>query len=848
MVAISNVPELVDKKGGSYFAVAPRLEPGKFTKWKKYDIMESVISCETTKDTWTDLVHSFEVSLRSGLASLRDLKMQITLRPLTLLISMKRDCQENSDDEANERTMSRGFQPKFTPKFIQSTQHAQSSQGEPKSSKPFQSKNKGLVAETFDWDKEEVSDDEEETRVQVLIALADDELFVGKNHALNGVWIDITIKRERSGLGTMKHTKPKTQESSNKNVSGPIIVSNTEPVTPLVPTEVIEGAVAESSQSGKSFIGVSCTICGSSVHSTTDHNDFEHFKRGEKLQATKAIIAPNEQDNPYTEDVEGNNTKTLVPITEILVLEAHQSQDTNHASTSAYHVAQDRWSRYQHIELVNIIGDSNEGMLTRSMALKLTAASVSKCIFTDFLSEIEPKKVSKALKHPGWVDAMQEDLNQFYRNKVWTLVILPCGKIAIGSKWVFKNKKDEHGIVTKNKARLVAQGYSSEEGINYDETFPPVARIEAIKIFLAFATYMNFIVFQIDVKSAFLNGKLKEKIYVKQPPGFESSEFPNYVCKLDKALYGLKEAPRACSLVKTPMVPPNNLGPELAGKRVNETLYRGMIRSLIPPSDDSVARPLKEYLIKFSMMNGKKTLNLDFKTFCTSTGLDYNNGEYVAHPSPKVVKAELAKIVTNPSYLDKTLVLKTPFMQLGEFCSHLGFRTKVQTAYPQDIEGNIQPVVKGSYSPLDEGTHKSQPFPEGTTTNPKDLGGNVQPADKGLPSTVLDEEPSTTPVADLSRIDVKYQADQAQSSRLRYRFLTKNKGKTFSKVESDTQTLLLTTAADAQSLLFSDDDLVESKNDVFEAGDEMDKDLHYTNEEETQSPSPNKEQPESSHA
>ncbi|GKF57880.1 retrovirus-related pol polyprotein from transposon TNT 1-94, partial [Tanacetum coccineum] len=95
-----------------------------------------------------------------------------------------------------------------------------------------------------------------------------------------------------------------------------------------------------------------------------------------------------------------------------------------------------------------------------------------------------------------------------------------------------------------NKARLVAQGFS-QEGINYDETFAPVERMEAIGIFLAFATYMNFKVFQMDVKSAFLNGKLKEEVYVKQPPGFECSEFLDYVCKLDKALYGMKQVPRA---------------------------------------------------------------------------------------------------------------------------------------------------------------------------------------------------------------------------------------------------------------------------------------------------------------
>jgi len=110
--------------------------------------------------------------------------------------------------------------------------------------------------------------------------------------------------------------------------------------------------------------------------------------------------------------------------------------------------------------------------------------------------------------------------------------------------WVFRNKLDEQGIVTRNKARLVVQGYNQEEGIDYEETFALVARIEAIRILIAFATHMEFKLHQMDVKSAFLNGYLKEEVYVMQPPGFENNEFPNFVFKLDKALYGLKQAPR----------------------------------------------------------------------------------------------------------------------------------------------------------------------------------------------------------------------------------------------------------------------------------------------------------------
>ncbi|GKB93097.1 putative ribonuclease H-like domain-containing protein, partial [Tanacetum coccineum] len=130
------------------------------------------------------------------------------------------------------------------------------------------------------------------------------------------------------------------------------------------------------------------------------------------------------------------------------------------------------------------------------------------------------KKISEALEDESWVDAMQEELFQFKIQKVWILVDLPYGKKAIGTKWVFQNKKDERGVVVRNKARLVAQGYRQEEGIDYNEVFAPVARIEAIRIFLAFASYMGFIVYQMDVKSAFLYGTIDEEVYVSQPSGF----------------------------------------------------------------------------------------------------------------------------------------------------------------------------------------------------------------------------------------------------------------------------------------------------------------------------------------
>ncbi|GJW26586.1 putative ribonuclease H-like domain-containing protein [Tanacetum coccineum] len=180
-----------------------------------------------------------------------------------------------------------------------------------------------------------------------------------------------------------------------------------------------------------------------------------------------------------------------------------------------------------------IIGDSRSAVQTKGMTKNISRehAMISyiqkqrrsnhkdfqNCLFSCFLSQQEPTKIAQALDDESWVEAMQEELLQFKIQKVWTLVNLPYGKKAIGTKWVYKNKKYERGIVVKNKARLVAQGYK-QEGIDYDEVFATVARIEAIRLFLAYASFMNFLVYQMNVKSAFLYGNIEEEVYVSQPP------------------------------------------------------------------------------------------------------------------------------------------------------------------------------------------------------------------------------------------------------------------------------------------------------------------------------------------
>jgi hypothetical protein len=140
---------------------------------------------------------------------------------------------------------------------------------------------------------------------------------------------------------------------------------------------------------------------------------------------------------------------------------------------------------------------------------------------------------------------MHEELENFERNQVWILVDPPRDVNAIGTNWVFKNKQVEDGEVVRNKARLVARGYSLVEGLDFGESFALVARLEAIGILLAFAAFKGFKPYQMDVKNVFLNGVIHEEVYVRQPPGFESLKYPDRVYKLLNALYWLKQAPRA---------------------------------------------------------------------------------------------------------------------------------------------------------------------------------------------------------------------------------------------------------------------------------------------------------------
>ncbi|GJX96057.1 retrovirus-related pol polyprotein from transposon TNT 1-94 [Tanacetum coccineum] len=163
------------------------------------------------------------------------------------------------------------------------------------------------------------------------------------------------------------------------------------------------------------------------------------------------------------------------------------------------------------------------------------------CMYALTVSTIEPKNIKEAMADHSWIESMQDELNQFERLQVWELVPRPEGKNIIALKWLWKNKCDAENIVVRNKTRLVAKGYRQEEGIDFEESFAPVARLEAVRMFIAYAAHKNITIFQMDVKTAFLNGPLKEEVYVSQPEGFIDPEFPDHVYRLKKALYYLNK-------------------------------------------------------------------------------------------------------------------------------------------------------------------------------------------------------------------------------------------------------------------------------------------------------------------
>nr|GEV78371.1 hypothetical protein [Tanacetum cinerariifolium] len=258
----------------------------------------------------------------------------------------------------------------------------------------------------------------------------------------------------------------------------------------------------------------------------------------------QSVIIPQdvEEDNIDMEVAHmGNDPLFGVPIPEVTSAQSS-------SMVSPYQIVQpdhlipqytSKWTKDHPLE--NIIGQ-----LSRPDSTRLQLHEQSLFYYYDsFLTSVEPKTYKEALTQSCWIEAMQEELNEFERLEVWELVPRPDKVMVITLKWIYKVKLNELGGILKNKARLVARGYRQEEGINFEESFALVARLEANRIFLAYSAHKNIVVYQMYVKTAFLNGNLREEVYVSQPDGFVDQDNPNHVYKLKKALYGLKQASRA---------------------------------------------------------------------------------------------------------------------------------------------------------------------------------------------------------------------------------------------------------------------------------------------------------------
>ncbi|CAM8950661.1 unnamed protein product [Rhodiola kirilowii] len=265
-------------------------------------------------------------------------------------------------------------------------------------------------------------------------------------------------------------------------------------------------------------------VTDSSVTTTTEDDDVPTHPKQPTVPVEHTEAAPDKESDPSAQDNNETDEDTEVEMAPVpsRVLQPSRTVEKNHPITE-------------------VIGDPTEGMRTRGKQVNFQNLVGFAC----FLSTLEPKNIKEAINDEYWVMAMQEELGEFQRNDVRDLVPRPDGMNIIGTKWSFTNKTDKQGTITRNKSRLVAQGYTQIEGVDFDETFAPVARLEAIRLLLALACHLKFKLFQMDVKSAFLNGLLNEEVYVAQPKGFEDPHHPDHVYRLKKALYGLKQAPRA---------------------------------------------------------------------------------------------------------------------------------------------------------------------------------------------------------------------------------------------------------------------------------------------------------------
>ncbi|GJR15448.1 putative ribonuclease H-like domain-containing protein [Tanacetum coccineum] len=364
-----------------------------------------------------------------------------------------------------------------------------------------------------------------------------------------------------------------------------------------------------------------------SISASSSTSDMHHLVRHQGIAKEPTL-----EDSPVTHDVlhPSFNPVTGEP-------GSAQSSSGNVNLTEPNQVTQPpdhlrKWTKDHPLD--NIVGNPSRPVSTR----KQLASDALWCCFHTELSKVEPKNFKMAVIEDCWFQAMQDEIHEFDRLEVWELVPRPIYVMVIALKWIYKVKLDEYGDVLKNKARLVAKGYRQEEGIDFEESFALVARIEAIRIFIANAATKNMIIYQMDVKTAFLNGDLQEEVFVSQPEGFEDQENPTHVYRLKKALYGLKQAPRAWYDTLSKFLLANNffkgaVDPTLftrkSGKHI--LLVQIYVDDIIFASTDHNACHIfsKEMSSKFQMsMMGQMSFFLGLQVSQSPGGIFINQAKY----------------------------------------------------------------------------------------------------------------------------------------------------------------------------------------------------------------------------
>nr|GEX25985.1 retrovirus-related Pol polyprotein from transposon TNT 1-94 [Tanacetum cinerariifolium] len=804
------------------------------------DIIELVISCVSAKEIWTDLVHSFKGPLDTKENKIMNLKLkyqtfrakstksllQTYTRYTTLLNELANDDVNLSKHEINV-----GFVNSIPEKwltFSQGLRNANHTQ--------TLDLNKGLVAETFDWDEEEVSDEEEVTQVKVLMALANDELTVGKIHARNNEWVDITI---RKGASPSSEVMSLTfQPHSPKDKPG------------LGHNRVIQirgGVLAESSQSNESSISVKCNTCRRTIHSTIDHNKFDHFKRGTIFNANKEIvlIAPKRND-VYVLTCQHclQMEPASLPKPQIVInlsqrvkkertIELHSKLNKTSLSGSVciffiwmYLDQKKSQAPETTMSFIRMLERKNKTLIDapRTMtndsvlskhfwteAVRIACYTLNRSIiikrhdktpyeiFRERIPDINyfhvfgcPVFIYNHKDHLGKFDAKADDgyfLGYSFVSKDFRVFNIRRQQVeetyhVTFDEMIAPNEPDiPHTKDTKGPPDLINTKGTHEQNVQNDQMItqptdipsrnntevlgsiteslvPDVTQSHISK--QAFTSsqpipqdrwsrdqHIELVNIISDLGEGMLTRSMatKHTAALTSPPGFESSEFPDYVCKLDKALYGLKQAPRSWYETLSTFLIQN----KFTKGRIDNTLFiyksEGDVLFIQVYVDDIIFGLTSYKLCKQfeKLMTKKFEMSSDLK--------GYSDSDYVG------------------CNMDRKSTLAKPK------------KGKSQTVTPT-LPKSHDPEVPGALFKKRKRPKSKRPPTETKFTPPKPT--------KGGPD---------------------------QSTRLRYQSLPKNKGKPSHKGELDTQPIVLSTYAYVRAFLLSDD---ESEEYIIGAGEEMD--------------------------